>query len=128
MRIKLASVLVDDQEKALRFYTEVLRFVKKTDLPAGAFRFLTVVSPEGPDDVELLLEPNENPAAKVFQAAMYEQGIPLTVFFVDDIQAEYERLRRLGVVFASKPTRIGDGPIVARFDDTCGNYIQLCQL
>jgi catechol 2,3-dioxygenase-like lactoylglutathione lyase family enzyme len=128
MKIKLTSVLVDDQDKALRFYTEVLRFIKKTDLPVGKFRFLTVVSPEGPDDIELLLEPNENPAAKTFQRAIFDQGIPLTAFAVDDIREEYERMQKLGVMFASEPTKMEGGPTVAVFDDTCGNLIQLYQL
>ncbi len=126
VKIALASVLVDDQDKALRFYTEVLGFVKKQDLPVGAFRFLTVVSPEGPDDIELLLEPNDNPAAKTFQQAIYAQGIPATSFAVDDIQAEYERMSELGVAFRTEPTPAG--PVtVAVFDDTCGNLIQLHQ-
>ena len=126
VRIALTSVLVDDQDKALKFYTEVVGFVKKQDLPAGANRFLTVVSPDGPDDVELLLEPNDNPAAKTFQQAIYAQGIPATSFAVDDIQAEYERMRELGVAFRTEPTRAG--PVtVAVFDDTCGNLIQLHQ-
>ena len=124
MKIKLASVLVDDQDQALTFYTKVLGFVKKRDMPTGKFTWLTVVSPEGPDDVELLLEPNENPAAKMFQAALFQQGIPLTAFAVDDIHQEYERLKRLGVAFQTKPTPIW--PItVAIFDDTYGNLIQL---
>ncbi len=95
MRIKLSSVLVDDQAKALKFYTEVLGFVKKQDIPVGEFKFLSVVSPEEPDGVELLLEPNENPAAKTFQKALFEQGIPLTAFAVADIQQEFERMKRL---------------------------------
>ena len=127
IKIKLTSVLVGDQKQALRFYTEVLGFVKKTDLPAGKFRFLTVVSPTGPDDIELLLEPNENPAAKTFQSALFKQGIPLTAFAVDDIQAEYERMRKLGVVFRAKPAKMAGGPTVALFEDTCGNLIQLYQ-
>ena len=89
MRIRLASVMVDDQDKALKFYTEVLGFVKKTEIPLGQFKWLTVVSPEGPDDIELLLEPNDNPAAKIFQQAIHQQGIPLTAFAVDDIHKEY---------------------------------------
>ena len=126
MRIKLSSVLVDDQDKALKFYTEVLGFVKKADIPVGTAKWLTVVSPEGPDDVELLLEPNDNPAARTFQQAIREQGIPLTAFAVDDIQKEYERLKGLGVVFRSEPTRMGPTTVVV-FDDTCGNLIQLYQ-
>jgi len=126
MKIALTSVLVEDQEKALRFYTEVLGFVKKRDMPAGQFRWLTVVSPEAPDDVELLLEPNDNPAAKTFQEALFRQGIPLTSFAVEDVQKEYERLQGLGVVFRTKPTNVGPTTI-ASFEDTCGNLIQLHQ-
>ena len=127
MRIKLSSVIVDNQEKALKFYTEVLRFVKKTEVPLGEFKWLTVVSPEGPDDLELLLEPNGNPAAKTYQNALHEAGIPLTLFFVDDIQAEYERLQKRGVVFRTQPTKAGPAT-VAVLDDTCGNLIQICQV
>lgn len=127
MKIKLTSVLVDDQDKALRFYTEVLGFVKKTDIPVGEFKFLTVVSPEDPDGIELLLEPNENPAAKIFQKAIFEQGIPLTAFAVDDVKAEYERMKALGVAFSTEPT--AEGPVTAAvFDDTCGNLIQIYQV
>lgn len=126
MKIVLTSVLVDDQDKALTFYTEILGFRKKTDMPLGKFKWLTVVSPEGPDDVELLLEPNDNPASKTFQRAIYEQGIPLTSFAVDDIQQEFERMTKLGVLFKTKPTKMG--PVtVADFDDTCGNLIQIAQ-
>jgi predicted enzyme related to lactoylglutathione lyase len=127
MRIKLSSVMVDDQDKALKFYTEVLGFAKKEDIPAGEARWLTVVSPEAPDGVELLLEPNSNPAAKTYQRALFEQGIPLTAFCVEDIQSEYERLQKLGVVFASEPRNMGTATI-AVFDDTCGNLIQLYQV
>ena len=126
MKIKLNSVIVDDQDKALKFYTEVLGFVKKNDIPMGEARWLTVVSPQGPDDIELLLEPNSNPAAKTYQKAIFEQGIPLTAFAVDDIHYEYERLKKLDVVFHTEPTRIGEATI-AVFDDTCGNLIQLYQ-
>ncbi len=126
MKIKLNSVLVDDQDKALIFYTEILGFVKKQDFPAGEFKWLTVVSPEEPDGTELLLEPNSNPAARTYQKAIYEQGIPLTAFTVEDIRKEYERMNRSGVVFTMKPTKT-DGPTVAIFDDTCGNLIQLYQ-
>ncbi|MFL5515989.1 MAG: VOC family protein [Gemmatimonadales bacterium] len=126
MKIALTSVLVDDQDKALTFYTEVLGFVKKRDMPVGEFKFLTVVSPEGPDDIELLLEPNDNPAARTFQEAIHGQGIPATAFAVEDIQAEYERMTKLGVVFRQAPTQTG--PVTtALFDDTCGNLIQLFQ-
>jgi catechol 2,3-dioxygenase-like lactoylglutathione lyase family enzyme len=126
MKINLTSVLVDDQAKALTFYTEVLGFVKKIDIPLGEARWLTVVSPDGPGDIQLLLEPNGHPAAKIFQKAIFDDGIPLTVFGVDDVQAEYERLEKLGVAFHTKPTKAG--PVtVAKFDDTCGNLIQIVQ-
>lgn len=127
MKIKLSSVFVNDQEKALKFYTEVLGFVKKTEIPAGKFKWLTVVSPDGPDDIELVLEPNENPAAKTYQEAIHKQGIPCTAFAVDDIQREYERLTAQGVVFVMKPTETG-GPTIAMFDDTCGNLIQIYEI
>ena len=126
MKIKLNSVFVEDQARALRFYTEVLGFTKKMDLPAGEYRWLTVVSPEAPDEVELVLEPNANPAAETFQRALFEQGIPLTAFAVDDVQAEYERLLAQGVVFASGPTDVGP-TVLAVFEDTCGNLIQIYQ-
>jgi glyoxylase I family protein len=126
MKIKLTSVFVDDQDKALRFYTEVLGFAKKHDVPVGEYRWLTVVSPEGPNDLELLLEPNANPAASTYQKAIFEQGIPATAFSVDDIQAEFQRLRTAGVEFRTDPTPAG--PVtIAVFDDTCGNLIQLVQ-
>jgi len=126
MRIKLTSIMVDDQDKALKFYTEVLGFVKKKDIPMGEARWLTVVSPEGPEDIELLLEPNGHSAAKIFQQAIFKDGIPLTAFAVDDIQKEYERMNDLGVVFKRPPTQAG--PVtIAVFDDTCGNLIQLYQ-
>lgn len=126
MRIKLNSIMVDDQDKALRFYTEVLGFEKKTEIPVGEYRWLTVVSPEGRDDLELSLEPNVNPAAKTFQKAMFDQGIPLTAFEVIDIAAEYKRLQQLGVAFTSEPN--AHGPVTtAVFSDTCGNLIQLYQ-
>ena len=124
MQITVSSVFVDDQEKALRFYTEILGFRKKTDIPMGEFKWLTVVSPEAPEGTELLLEPNDNPAAKTFQKAIYDQGIPATTFAVKDVQKEYERLKELGVAFDMEPTRAG--PVtVAVFDDTCGNRIQI---
>lgn len=126
MKINLTSVIVDDQEKALRFYTEVLGFAKKTEIPAGQYRWLTVVSPDDPDGTELVLEPNANPAAQAFQEAMLEQGIPLTAFAVDDVQAEYERLEELGVAFRSEPTPAGP-TVIAVFEDTCGNLIQIYQ-
>jgi catechol 2,3-dioxygenase-like lactoylglutathione lyase family enzyme len=127
MKITLTSVMVADQEKALRFYTEVLGFVKKRDLPAGPGRWLTVVSPEAPDGVELVLEPNAHPAAQAFQKAMSADGIPLTSFAVEDLEKEYARMKELGVVFSRPPTKMG--PVsVAVFDDTCGNLIQLHQV
>ena len=124
MKINLASVLVDDQEKALRFYTEVLGFQKKTEVPLGAHRWLTVVSPEEPDGVELLLEPDEHPAAKPFKDALVEDGIPFTSFEVEDVEREYERLSRLGVVFTQAPRVTGPVTTVV-LDDTCGNLIQI---
>ena len=126
MKIKLSSVLVNDQAKALKFYTEILGFIKKMDIPLGQAKWLTVVSPEGPGDVELLLEPNDNPAAKTFQKAIFDQGIPLTAFAVADTQQEYERLAALGVKFRTKPTQAGPTTI-AVFEDTCGNLIQIYQ-
>lgn len=126
MKIQLTSVLVDDQDKALAFYTEMLGFIKKRDIPAGTFRWLTVVSPTGHDDVELLLEPNQHPAAKTYQEALRKQGIPLTSFAVDDIESEYEKMLRLGVTFSMKPSPAGQTKI-AVFDDTCGNLIQIHQ-
>ena len=126
MRIKLTSIMVDDQDKALRFYTEVLGFRKKHEIPVGAYKWLTVVSPEGPDDIELSLEPNANPAAKTFQEAMFAQSIPLAAFEVTGIQAEYARLKSLGVVFTREPAQMG--PVtIAVFSDTCGNLIQMYQ-
>lgn len=126
MKIKLCSVLVEDQESALEFYTNVLGFIKKRDIPVGEFKWLTVVSPEEPEGTELLLEPNDNPAAKTYQKALFEQGIPLTAFAVEDIQIEYERLKGLGVKFQTEPTSMGNTQ-VAVLDDTCGNLIQLYQ-
>jgi catechol 2,3-dioxygenase-like lactoylglutathione lyase family enzyme len=126
MKIYLTSVFVDDQDKALKFYTEVLGFIKKADFPVGQFKWLTVVSPEEPDGVELLLEPNDNPATKPFQKALFEQGIAATSFAVSDIQKEYERMKKLGVVWTQEPTPMGPATI-AVFDDTCGNLIQIAQ-
>ena len=124
MRINLASVLVDDQAKALRFYTDVLGFVKKNDVPMGEHRWLTVVSPEQSDGVELLLEPDAHPAARPFKVALVADGIPFTSFAVDDANREYERLSGLGVTFTQPPTPMG--PVTtAVFDDTCGNLIQI---
>ena len=127
MRINLASVLVDDQQKALRFYTEVLGFKEKTNVPIGENSWITVVSPEDPDGTELVLEPDEHPAAKPFKSALVADGIPFTSFAVKDVQAEYERLRGLGVHFTQEPTDMG--PVTtAVLDDTCGNLIQIAHL
>lgn len=115
---------MDDQEKALSFYTETLGFVKKHDVPVGEFRWLTVVSPEEPDGTELLAEPNVNPAAMTYQKAIFEQGIPATSFTVDDVHREYEKLKNLGVKFTVEPTEAG--PVtIAVLDDTSGNLIQI---
>lgn len=126
MRIVLTSIFVDDQEKALKFYTEILGFFKKSDLPAGKYRWLTVVSPEDPEGTQLVLEPNDNDAARQFQAELMRQFIPLTAFAVEDVPQEYERLRALGVVFTLPPTETG-GSNLAIFNDTCGNLIQIFQ-
>lgn len=126
MRINLASVPVDDQRKALRFYTEVLGFQKKTDVPLGDFAWLTVVSPEQPDGVELVLEPASHPAVKPFQDALVEDGIPWTSFAVLDVRAEYERLSAKGVRFLQPPVDYGT-VVTAVLDDTCGNLIQIAQ-
>lgn len=127
MRIKLASVYVDDQEKALQFYTGVLGFVKKTDLMFGEARWLTVVSPDEPDCVELVLEPGNHPATRSYQKVLMDLGTPWTAFLVEDVQDEYERLRDLGVQFAMQPTTVGE-TIMAVFNDTCGNLIQIYQV
>ena len=129
MIIGLAGVVVDDQSKALEFYTEVLGFQLKRDIPLGnpeGDRWLTVVSPERPDGVELLLEPNRNPLSSTFQQGLMEQGIPATIFTVEDTQAEHDRLVGLGVEFTAPPTDIGPA-IIAIFNDTCGNLIQIMQ-
>jgi glyoxylase I family protein len=125
MKIKLTSIMVDNQDKALAFYTEVLGFAKKKEIPVGEYRWLTVVSP-GRDDLELSLEPNANPAGKAFQEAMFKQGIPLAAFEVDDLAAEFKRLKSAGVVFTQEPMQAG--PVrIAVCADTCGNLIQLYQ-
>jgi len=127
MKIKLNSVFVDNQDKALKFYTEVLGFVKKNDIPMGKFRWLTVVSPDEPNGTELVLEPDENPAAKSFKKSIFEHGIPITAFQVDDIEREYTRMKKLGIMFKKPTTNMG--PVtMAMFDDTCGNYIQIYQV
>ena len=124
MRINLTSVLVDDQAKALAFYTDVLGFTKKTDIPMGEHSWLTVVSPDEPDGVELVLEPDSHPAVGPFKDALVADGIPFTSFAVTDVQAEYDRLTALGVTFTQPPTVMG--PVTtAVFDDTCGNLIQI---
>jgi catechol 2,3-dioxygenase-like lactoylglutathione lyase family enzyme len=124
MRITVTSVLVDDQDKALRFYTEVLGFEKKTEIPLGEARWLTVVAPDQPDGTELLLEPDGHPAAKPFKDALVADGIPFTSFGVDDVASEVERLKGLGVRFTQEPLEMGD-VTTAVFDDTCGNLIQI---
>ena len=126
MRINLSGVFVDDQAKALRFYTEILGFEKKHDVPVGEHRWLTVVSPEGPEGVELLLEPDEHPAVKPFKSALFTDGIPSNSFAVQDIAAEHARLESLGVRFTQPPVDYGT-VITAVFDDTCGNLIQITQ-
>jgi catechol 2,3-dioxygenase-like lactoylglutathione lyase family enzyme len=127
MKIIITSVFVSDQGKALHFYTDVLGFVKKQDITAGDYRWLTVVSPDQPDGTELLLEPNDNPAAKTYQEAIFGQGIPATMFGVGNIQKEYQRLKALGVVFTVEPTQVMGSVMRAVFDDTCGNLIQIVQ-
>jgi len=127
MRIKLTSVIVDDQEKALRFYTEVLGFVKKRDIPMGEHRWLTVVANDERDGVELVLEPLGFPPARTYQKALFDAGIPLTAFHVDDVEREYQRLTQLGVSFSIKPTVMGPAKLVV-LNDTCGNNIQLFQI
>jgi catechol 2,3-dioxygenase-like lactoylglutathione lyase family enzyme len=124
MRINVMSVMVDDQTKALRFYTDVLGFVKKREIPLGGPSWLTVVSPEDPDGTELSLEPDGHPAARPFKQALVEDGIPFTSFAVDDVAAEYERLVGQGVRFTQPPTDMG-AVTTAVFDDTCGNLIQI---
>jgi predicted enzyme related to lactoylglutathione lyase len=127
MRIELASVYVNDQGKALKFYTETLGFVKKADITAGKYRWLTITSPEDKDGTQLVLEPNENPAAKTYQEALFKQGIRAATFFVDDVKKEHERLKKLGVKFTMEPTKV-TGSTIAVLDDTCGNLIQITRL
>jgi predicted enzyme related to lactoylglutathione lyase len=127
MKIKVTSLTVNDQEKAFTFYTKVLGFVKKTEIPLGKHKWLTVTSGEEPDGVELLLEPMEFKPANVYQKALYDAGIPAAMFNVDDIQNEFERLEKLGVAFGVKPTKMG-AVTIAVFDDTCGNQIQIVQV
>lgn len=126
MKIKLTSLMVENQDAALRFYTDMLGFRKLMEVPAGEYKWISVVSPDGHPDVQLSLEPNANPAGKAYQQALFAQGIPAAAFEVDDVQAEYDRLRAKGVVFTKEPTRAG--PVtIAIFSDTCGNLIQLYQ-
>ena len=129
MQIKLTSVFVDDQDKALKFYTEVLGFKKKYEFPAGKHKWLTVVSPEEPEGVQLVLEPNDayNPAAKSYQQEIFRQGIPAANFFVGNVQEEYARLKEQGVRFTKEPTKT-TGSTIAVLDDTCGNLIQITKL
>ena len=126
MKVILNSIFVEDQDKALSFYTEKLDFIKKHDVPVGKFKWLTVVSPEDPDGTEVLLEPNDNPVSETYQKGVYQQGIPATSFGVENIQAEFEKLKGLGVRFTMEPTKM-DKVTVAVFDDTCGNLIQIMQ-
>jgi predicted enzyme related to lactoylglutathione lyase len=127
MKIKLTSIYVDDQEKALRFYTDVLDFVKKTDVSQGPYRWLTVASPQEPDGTELQLALNDDPAAKTYQQAQFQQGQPAAMFFTDDVQADYERIKARGAEFTMPPTQV-TGSTIAQVNDTCGNLIQLTQL
>ena len=127
MKIKLTSVFVDDQEKALKFYTDVLGFAKKADFTAGTYRWLTVVSPEEPDGTQLQLALNDNPAAKTYQQAIFKQSTPAANFFVGDVQGEYARLKQHGVTFNKEPAKT-TGSTIAVLDDTCGNLIQLTHL
>lgn len=129
MQIKLTSVFVDDQDKALKFYTEVLGFVKKHEFSAGTYKWLTVVSPEEPEGTQLVLEPSNgfNPAAKTYQQGIFQHGIPAANFFVGDVQKEYARLKEHGVTFTKEPTKT-TGSTIAVLDDTCGNLIQITHL
>ena len=127
MRIKLTSVYVDDQDKALRFYTEVLGFLKKADFSQGPYRWLTVVSPEDPEGTELQLARHDNPAARAYQEALFQQGQPATNLFTDDVQADYERMKARGAEFTMPPTDV-TGSKIAMLDDTCGNRLQVTQL
>jgi predicted enzyme related to lactoylglutathione lyase len=127
MRIGLTSIYVDDQDKALRFYTDVLGFVKKTDVSQGPYRWLTVASAEEPDGVQLQLDANDNPAAKAYQQALFEQGQRAAMFYVDDVEQEYERMTAAGAEFTMPPTRV-TGSTIAVLNDTCGNLIQITKL
>jgi predicted enzyme related to lactoylglutathione lyase len=127
MKIIYTKIFVNDQDKALKFYTETLGFVKKSDITAGGYRWLTVVSPDDQDGTELILELNDNPAAKTYQKAIFEQSIPATNFGVSDVRAEHERLKKLGVKFTMEPTEVMKNVTIAVLDDTCGNLIQIQQ-
>jgi len=127
MKVKVTGVYVDDQEKALHFYTKVLGFAKKTDFSNGPYRWLTVVSPEEPDGIELQLALNSNPAAKAYQQAMFQQGQPAVMFFTDDVRGDYERIKARGAEFTMPPTEV-TGSTIAKLKDTCGNLIQISQL
>ena len=127
MKIKLTSVYVDDQDRALRFYTEVLGFAKKADFSQGPFRWLTVASPEEPSGTELQLALDDNPAAKAYQQAMLQQGQPAAMFFSDDVKGDYERIKARGAAFTMAPTEV-PGATIAKLNDTCGNLIQITQL
>ena len=127
MKIKVTSIYVDDQDKALRFYTDVLGFVKKADFTQGPYRWLTVAAAEEPDGPELQLALNDNPAAKAYQQAMFEQGQPAAMFYVEDVQREYERMKPLGAQFTMPPTKV-TGSTIAMINDTCGNLIQIVAL
>jgi predicted enzyme related to lactoylglutathione lyase len=127
LKIKLLTVYVDDQDKALRFYTEVLGFAKKTDFSQGPYRWLTLASAEEPDGAELQLERNADPAAKAFQQARFQQGQPAAMFYTDDVQRDYERMKAAGAEFTKPPTKV-TGSTIAMVNDTCGNLIQLTQL
>ena len=127
MKIKLTTIYVDDQEKALRLYTEVLGFTKKSDFSNGPFRWLTVVSPDEPDGTELQLALNDNPAAKAYQQAMFQQGQPAAMFFSDDVEGDYERIKARGAEFTMAPSEV-PGATIARLNDSCGNLLQITQL
>ena len=127
MKIKLTSVYVDDQEKALRFYTEVLGFTKKSDFSNGPYRWLTVASPDEPNGTELQLALNNNPAAKAYQQAIFQQGQPAIMFFTDDVKGDYERIKARGAEFTMPPTAV-TGSTIAQLNDTCGNLVQITQL
>ncbi len=127
MKIKVTSIYVDNQEKALHFYTDILGFVKKMDITQGPYRWLTVTSPEEPDGIELQLAPNDNPAAKTYQQALFEQGQPAIMFYVDNVQSEYDRMKAAGAEFTMPPTKV-TGSTIAMVNDTCGNLVQLTAL